>query len=228
MPDHFDHHMPPGLQMLQHHASAIDEGDIISSGMATAERHKPVYVQNFEINDRRPNHFLNNSDSHEQLMDMDNFEGVVSSEYINMNVQSDAEAAETELARIIASQNVSYNVTPRESLHASMRKNDLASFQPQVIGGADSGPVSQNASLSNLIKGGCSVDRDAQGESQMHGGLEEENLAVLDLAVIASQGGGSPTIPSQGVSRMEALAVPGEFLPNAHHKKNYNLTEELA
>ena len=27
---------------------------------------------------------------------------------------------------------------------------------------------------------------------------------------------------------MEALAVPGEFLPSAYNKKNYNLTEELA
>jgi len=26
---------------------------------------------------------------------------------------------------------------------------------------------------------------------------------------------------------MEALAAPGEFLPSAHHNKNYNLTEEL-
>lgn len=212
---------------MLHHAGVIDDGDIISSGMATAERHKPVFVQNFEINDRRPNRFMNNSNSHEQLLDMDNFDGIPESEYIHMNVQDDAEAAETELARIIASQNVSYNVTPGESRHASMQKNDVTGFQRQALGGAESGPISQNASLSNLIKGGGSVDREGRGESQMHGTVEAENLAVLDLAAIVSQGG-SPTIPSQGVSRMEALAVPGEFLPSAHHKKNYNLTEELA
>lgn len=107
------------------HAAAIDDGDIISSGMATAERHKPVFVQNFEINDRRPRHFMNSSNSHEQLIDMDHFDG----DYIHMDVQGDAEAAETELARIIASQNVSYNVTPGESRHASMQKNDVTGFQ---------------------------------------------------------------------------------------------------
>ena len=56
--------------------------------------------------------------------------------------------------------------------------------------------------------------------------VDQEN-AVLDLAALVSQGG-SPTIPGQGLSRMEALAVPGEFLPSARRKKNYNLTEELA
>ena len=50
----------PQSSLAQHalpHAATVpvDEGDVISSGMATAERHKPVFVQNFEINDRRVN-----------------------------------------------------------------------------------------------------------------------------------------------------------------------------
>jgi len=129
--------------------------------MATAEHQKPVFVQNFEVNDRRPNHFNNRSTSQEQLMDMNDFDGNASSNLMNMNIKSEAEAAEIELARIIASQNVSYNVTPRDSRHTSIQKNEGASFQGQAIGGITaSGPISQNVSLSNFIKGGCSVDQD--------------------------------------------------------------------
>ena len=87
-------------------------------------------------------------------------------------------------------------------------------------------PVAQNASLANLVKGGRSLDRDEEDESHVPDAVDQEN-AVLDLAALVSQGG-SPTIPGQGLSRMEALAVPGEFLPSACRKKNYNLTEELA
>jgi hypothetical protein len=74
--------------------------------MATAERHKPVFVQNFEINDRRVNlRFANDgSDPQEHLADdMDDYEAVRSGEYVQMECQEDEEAAETELARIIAS-----------------------------------------------------------------------------------------------------------------------------
>ena len=74
--------------------------------MATAERHKPVFVQNFEINDRRVNlHFANDGTGPQEHLvdDMDDYEAVRSGEYVQMECQEDEEAAETELARIIAS-----------------------------------------------------------------------------------------------------------------------------